>query len=260
MGRTFLYYVPGWIIAIVVFVLIVIMAFLGVSLRKRFLRHKPEEEISDLGPVQTSIFALMGLLLAFTFSMSASKFDERRKIMEEEINTIGTSILRTHMYNDSLREKFRLAFNAYIDTRIEYYEAVHEDEIEIALKKADSASLQIWKIAVDHAREPINLIRSAQMIPSLNQMIDIVTTREAARRAKTPPLIMACLLIMVLISSFLAGFAYKGTSKSYSVILAFALVTTIALYLIMEFDRPWKGLINLDLMEDMLVDLKRMVK
>jgi hypothetical protein len=43
-----------------------------------------------LGAVEGAVFGLMGLLIAFTFSGAASRFDARRQLVVEEANDIGT--------------------------------------------------------------------------------------------------------------------------------------------------------------------------
>ena len=71
-----------------------------------------------LGAVEGAIFALMGLLLAFTFSGAAARFDARRMLIVEESNAIGTAWLRLDALpaedQPSLREKFR----QYVDARV----------------------------------------------------------------------------------------------------------------------------------------------
>ncbi len=46
------------------------------------------------GAVEGAVFALLGLLVAFTFSGAASRFDARRALVVEEANAIGTAYLR----------------------------------------------------------------------------------------------------------------------------------------------------------------------
>ena len=49
---------------------------------------------SNLGTIEGAIFALFGLLMAFTFSGAASRFNERRMLIAEEANSIETAYLR----------------------------------------------------------------------------------------------------------------------------------------------------------------------
>src|SRR3954468_21330242 len=56
--------------------------------------RESEGERSNLGPVEGAVFALFGLLMAFTFSGAASRFNEKRMLIAEEANTIETAYLR----------------------------------------------------------------------------------------------------------------------------------------------------------------------
>src|SRR6266487_5026057 len=62
-----------------------------------------------VGAVDGAVFALLGLLIAFTFSGAASRFDTRRQLIIEETNDIGTAYLRLDLLpaeaQPGLREK-----------------------------------------------------------------------------------------------------------------------------------------------------------
>ena len=50
-----------------------------------------------VGAVDGAVFALLGLLIAFTFSGASSRFDTRRQLIVEETNDIGTAYLRVDL-------------------------------------------------------------------------------------------------------------------------------------------------------------------
>ena len=54
----------------------------------------PEGAHTGTGPVEGAVFALFGLLVAFSFSGAAERFDVRRQLIVEEANAIGTAYLR----------------------------------------------------------------------------------------------------------------------------------------------------------------------
>jgi len=60
------------------------------------LRQRKDEEAAraGLGAVEGAVFALLGLLIAFTFSGAALRFDARRQLIVQEANAIGTAWLR----------------------------------------------------------------------------------------------------------------------------------------------------------------------
>ena len=48
----------------------------------------------QLTAVEAAIFGLMGLMIAFTFSGAAQRYELRRQLVVDEANAIGTSYLR----------------------------------------------------------------------------------------------------------------------------------------------------------------------
>jgi hypothetical protein len=76
------------------FVAMFAMLELGHRPGVRRRRIDAESAAAGTGVVEGAVFALLGLLIAFTFSGAASRFDERRKLIVEEANAIGTAYLR----------------------------------------------------------------------------------------------------------------------------------------------------------------------
>ena len=66
----------------------------GVRVGRRALSGPDAHRPAGLGTVETVAFGVLGLLLAFTFSGAAARFDGRRAQVVEEANDIGTAWLR----------------------------------------------------------------------------------------------------------------------------------------------------------------------
>jgi hypothetical protein len=69
----------------------------GISTGRRRRRELGEAAELGTGAVDGAVYALLGLLIAFTFSGAAARFDERRGLIVEEANDIGTAWLRLDM-------------------------------------------------------------------------------------------------------------------------------------------------------------------
>jgi hypothetical protein len=260
MNSTFFFNLPLYILAFAIFFLIIFFNWIGYMFKKRELRKFPGEEPENMGSVGNTMLGVMSLLLGFTFAISVSRYEERRLATIEEANNIGTALLRCDMYPDSIRNAFRADFKDYIESRIAYYD-VGDDENKISqqLQNAGMISDRIWKRAAHYSQRPEMMIQSQQMIPSLNSMIDIVTTRDAYRTSKMPPLILWVLLILVLTSAFVLGSEYNGKTKRKGKILGFAIVMTLTLNLITELNHTRRGLINLNTVEQKMRDLRALV-
>src|SRR5436189_855053 len=108
-----------------------------------------------VGAVDGAVFALLGLLIAFTFSGAASRFDTRRQLIVEETNDIGTAYLRLDLLpvdaQPGLREKFR----AYLDTRLEVYRKLPDfAAAQEEMVKANRLQVEIWRQSVAASRAP----------------------------------------------------------------------------------------------------------
>jgi hypothetical protein len=243
-----------------IFFLIILCNWLGYRYKKSQLDKYPGQVHEGMGSVEGSILGVMSLLLGFSFSVAVSKFEARRHLTVEEANTIGTAMLRCDMYPDSIRTALRTDFKAYLESRIAYYEARYdEDKIRAELEKGEEISARIWKTVTLLSNDLNFRVRSQQMIPVLNNMIDIVTTRDAMRISRVPPLILGTLLTLVLIAAFLLGSDYKGHKRNITLLIGYALVMTLTLNLINELNNPRQGLINLDDVEKKMENLRKLV-
>jgi MFS family permease len=77
--------------AIAFFLGMVLFLELGRRIGRRMHADTPERAPTGVGAVEGAVFALFGLLIAFTFSGAASRFDDRRHLIIDEANDIGTA-------------------------------------------------------------------------------------------------------------------------------------------------------------------------
>src|SRR5262245_36707693 len=81
------------LISLVFFAVLAAMEW-GWRIGRGRISHDGEASSAGTGTIDGAIFGLMGLLIAFSFSGAASRFDGRRHLILEESNTIGTAYLR----------------------------------------------------------------------------------------------------------------------------------------------------------------------
>ena len=96
-----------------------------------------------------AVFALLGLLVAFTFSGAASRFDARRHLIVEETNAIGTAYLRLDLLPASAQPALRDLFRRYLDSRLEVYRKLPDlDAAKAELARSTQLQGEIWSQAV----------------------------------------------------------------------------------------------------------------
>lgn len=244
------------LVALILFTLLIVCYILGYRLRLRMISHQEKQTVEDLGAINGTLLGLLALLLAFTFGMSNSRYDTRRALIVEEANDIGTVILRADFFPDSTRQVLRAHLKDYVNARIEFYEAgMDMEKAYAAFQRSNKLSTQIWAIATTFARQDPVLTKTSEIIPALNAMFDITTTRRAAGEATIPDSIMYFLFILCLTSAFLLGYDRKN-KFDWVVVIGFALMLSITVFTIIDLDRPRSGLIDMDKPHERIKELR----
>src|SRR5215471_4514882 len=97
--------VAGGMVATGIFVGVLIAFVGGRLLGERAIKAAGLEAMPNVGSLETAVFALLGLLIAFTFSGALSRFDGRRVQVVQEANAIGTAYLRIDVLPASTQPK-----------------------------------------------------------------------------------------------------------------------------------------------------------
>jgi hypothetical protein len=236
-----------------------ILLEIGRRIGVRHLAQDAEGARAGVGTVESAIFALLGLLIAFTFSGAAARFDARRQLIVEEANDIGTAYLRIDLLPAQAQPPLRDAFRRYVDARLEVYrklpdvQAAHEQ-----LARATALQGEIWTQAVASCKASGSQPATMLLLPALNDMIDITTVRAMASEMHPPPIIFAMLAALALASSLLAGYGMAGgKTRSWTHIIAFAAIVAITMYVIMDIEYPRLGLIRVDAFDQTMVQLRQ---
>jgi hypothetical protein len=255
-----------WFALLITFALfagMVLLLLAGRQIGVRRLAQDPEGAQSGTGAIDAAVFALLGLLVAFTFSGALSRFDERRQLIVEEANDIGTAYLRLDLLPASAQPPLRDLFRRYVDSRLETYRKLPDAEAAKA-ELARSISLQgeIWRQAVAGASMPDARPSAAMLLlPALNQMIDIVTTRAMATEIHPPLVIFVMLFALALAAALLAGYAMAaGKSRSWIHIIGFAAVVAVVVNIVLNIEYPRLGTIRVDAFDQALVDVQNSMK
>jgi hypothetical protein len=97
------------------------------------------------------------------------------------------------------------------------------------------------------------------MIPALNAMFDIASTRTATTLDKVPEIIFYLLFLISIIASLMVGYA-AGVKPDWTMVLSFSLMISMTVYLIVDLDRPRRGAITMDQANVQILQLKSMFK
>lgn len=231
---------------------------LGRSLGKSFIGKNPDRE-TGMGVIDAAIIGLLGLLLAFTFYGAASRFDTRRQLVVDETNIIGTVYKRIDLlppeYRPALKEKLRL----YVDSRLTIFRELTNPEVLASeTKRSLEIQQEFWNESVAAAQASDWTPAGMLLIPSINQMLDISTTRTMVLKLHPPLVVFFLLTALVLASGLIAGFeSARATSKSWMHIIVFCLIMTLMAFVIVDLEFPRVGFFRVDAFDEALINLRQ---
>lgn len=217
-------------------------------------RNADDTGRSGTAAIEASVFALLGLLVAFTFSGAAQRMAERRTILVEEVNDIGTAWLRIDMLDAADQPALRELFRRYVDERISYYGNVADlDKRDAIANQVGQLQKQIWAASMRASRNTLPPF-AASYIGAVNDMFDISTTQTVAQKIHPPSMAYVFLGFLTLVSAVLVGLNLAVSKRStflHQVI--YATVMSAALYIIIDFEFPRIGTIRIDQSDALLI-------
>jgi hypothetical protein len=204
--------------------------------------------------VQASVFGLMGLLIAFIFYGAGARFDNRRTLVAEEANAVGTAYLRLDLLPPESQPRLREDFRAYLGARLDVNRDIPDMKaVDADLKRSSMLQQRIWKEAVEALKESGPSTQTL-VLSALNQMIDIMTTRTVGFIAHLPIVVFALLAFTALTSSFLIGYSMSTFgNRDWIPVIIFTLVVGSAMYVIVDYEYPRAGVVRVDAVDYVLI-------
>ena len=260
MNSSFFQLPPSFMILIIIS-LIILFIWFGYSFNKIRIAKYPEVLKQTPGAIEGSVVGIMSLLLGFTFSFVVSRYEVRRQLVVDEMVSVNTAIFRCDLFPDSTRKLLHADFKEYLEARRDYFEkGGDEARVLEELKKSKEIAHRIWGRIMFDSDNPEVRLRSQQMIPALNNILNSIIVRDESRKTGVPPLILWTLLVLVLITAFFLGGNLFGKKKFKILVLGYAIILALTLNLIIELNTTRTGLITLHSTQQEMNDLIELVK
>jgi hypothetical protein len=181
-------------------------------------------------------------------------------LINSETAAIGTAYLRLDLLPGDAQPTMRDLMRRYVDIRATVYRGA-DDVDAVKARIAEAAELQdvIWEQAIAAFALPGASTQAVMLlVPALNDMFDIAGTRAMATSNHPPPVIFVLLIVLSLIAAMLVGYATSpNKDRSWFHQVTFALVTSMAIYVIIDIEYPRVGLIKVDGADQAMIDLAK---
>jgi hypothetical protein len=202
-----------------------------------------DEKDAPVAAMAAAVLGLLAFILAFTFSMAASRFDARRQAVLQEANAIGTTYLRARLLPEPQRSETAELLRRYTELRAQ---KLTPDNIAEVLDQSERLHEQMWLRAVDSAEKDTGSIMTGLFLESLNETIDLHSKRVfVGLYSRIPITIWLALLGLILLGMTSLGYqaGIAATRRSLGMPI-FTLAFAGVLYLIVDLDRAHEGLMQ----------------
>jgi protein-S-isoprenylcysteine O-methyltransferase Ste14 len=258
MENPWIYRLDTWLVAAVLFQLMLLLAFAGHQ-AALFSRHALGKRREGSDPVAAATLGLLVLLLTVAFAHVLNRLDARQRVAVAEAEAIETALQRAALYPEDEREAFREDFKNYVEARIAYGDP-RAAVAGAALEAARTNGQRIWARTVRLAGDKAYGPASGQMIPAVNDMLTRAAARHADEGQRLPAAVVYLLLALCLVAALVAGYAAGVRGRlHWPVVGGFCLLVAGLLFVTLDLDQPRRSLLSPHQPSPALLDLRRWV-
>jgi hypothetical protein len=216
----------------------------SIALGYRAGRRRRSTAGDSAGPVGALVGAVLGLLaffLAFTFGTAAGRFDARKQLLLNEVNAIGTAMLRTELLPEPQRAEARQLLKRYVQIRAGV--ARGDAPLADAIAESEAIHKQLWARAVAASQMDGQSATTLLLMPALNEVFDLHTSRiTVALQYRIPQGVWNGLLLITVLAMVAVGYQL-GLSDARSLLVPAILAVTFStvVLLIADLDRATAG-------------------
>lgn len=249
-------------ISVALFVSMLAFFELGRRLGVRMVERKGPGARAGVGSIDSAVYAVLALLIGFTFSGATSRFDSRRRLVIDEVNAASTAWMRIDALPTEAQEPVRAALRGYLDALLVAYtkpdESSEEARARVDLTRAQN---DLWAKSVAASLTEGGEKARMLLLPSVNEMFDAADKEQLTGQVHPPLAIYWLLAIAALAAALFGGYSIaSGATRNWFHVLGVSATIAIAMYVILELEFPRNGLIRVDPIDNSLVTLRASMK
>lgn len=237
MSCFILSFLPLWVNYIITVILIILAIQGGMSFAKWRKKNNKNDDDTSLNTMVGATLGLLAFILAFTFSLSSSRFDSRKQFLLEEVNSIETSWLRAGLVENPFSDALKKELVEYVKVRVWLIE--NPDKVNEALSNSINIQNKIWGLIKEMTQDNSgNQVINGLVIQSINDMFDYQTKRVSKGLIdRIPGFIWAALFLLVIVAMFEMGYLLgKGENSNWVLVLALSLSFSAVVIIIVDLD------------------------
>ena len=198
------------------------------------------------GVVQSALLTLVALVLAFGLAMAVGRYDSRRSAVVNDANAIGTAYLRAQTLSEPVRGLSLPLYRQYADASLGLSRAAPgSPAAKRAIAAGSALQRRLWSLAGEELDVQPTQSAPRLYVESLNEMIDMQTTRVSALNNRVPSAILLIQVIGAATALGLMALYLALLSRGVVSVLLAAGLVTLLLFVSFDLDRPTRGFITI---------------
>ena len=211
-----------------------------------------------MGTAVDAILGLLALILGFTFSITSSRFADRRELVVQQANAIGTSYLRTSLLPEKQKTEIRRLYQEYIDILVQFKRT---EDVNKDLKRLGDIQMAIWNQTASLTHENMDSELRSLFTSSVNEVIDIASKRETvALIFRISGFLWISLFLLYTLSLFAIGYQMGTKDKHRIIDMPLLAAAALALVIVMIADMDSSGRGRFQVSQQPLVNVRLMMQ
>jgi len=220
-------------------------ALIGVLIGREMRARQTDHLKEASGALQAALLGFVGLILAFGLSLAVGRYENRRQTVANEANALGTAYLRAQTIPEPMRTESLDLLRQYADQRIALARAVPDsDAFDLVKLRSDRLANKLWTQAGDALDAEPEGSAVRLYVDTLNETIDMDTTRRAALADRIPTPVMWVEVLGASVALGVLGFYLALSGRSLVAVAVVAVVVITILFVTFDLDRPRRGFIK----------------
>jgi hypothetical protein len=209
---------------------------------RKKLRPLAEDESKDLATLEAATLTLLGLIIAFSFSMAVGRYDQRKDYEAEEANAIGTEYARAGLLPSKDADRIRRLLKDYVGQRVAFYRTSDESQLQQINAVTNQIETELWAtieaVAALQPTPPVALAASG-----MNDVFNERAYTQAAWWNRIPGAAWDLVISTAILCNLLLGYGAHRSGAHLFLVLPLAL--SISFLLISDLDAPRGGIIRI---------------
>jgi hypothetical protein len=200
--------------------------------------------------VQGSLLGLLALLLAFTFSVAAGRYETRRQLTMDDASALAAVYQWSSLLPEPPRREFKGRLRQYVDLRTDsalMRRSFTPDELAQGLARAEELHRQMWDLTRQAAQGNPPVKEAQDMLPLLNATLSVQQRRVYAYQSRVPGVVLGLLFGAALIAMCAVGYS-GGLSRHRGMLARVMMILLVCgtIYVILDLEQPRRGFILVD--------------